>query len=321
MFVVLSIVVPVYNVEPYLAKCIESLLAQDIAKELYEIILVDDGSNDNGGKICDDYAARENNIRVFHQTNQGLSVARNTGILAARGTFIQFVDSDDYIESNVLSSLISIMTEYDLEVIRFRYRKVVEGQSVPTYSLKPGFAVEAMDGCTFLLKELGLSCYACQFLIKRDLILHNKILFKPGIIFEDTEWTPRLLQCTRRISSVPILVYNYLERAGSITQDKVEKVVQGLLSIIDDMKCQMETAQDVRWYKNMISHIVVAILTRVSVSLYDNRNYYLRLLDEKNIYPLSTFFSPKKVFSKIGLINLSPRLTCWLIHVRNCKLS
>ena len=127
MVVTLSIVVPVYNVEQYLVNCIESLIAQDIAKESYEIILVDDGSTDKGGKICDDFAAREDNIRVFHQTNQGLSVARNTGILAARGTFIQFVDSDDYLEPNVLSSIISIMTEFDLEVIRFRYRKVIEG--------------------------------------------------------------------------------------------------------------------------------------------------------------------------------------------------
>lgn len=321
MVVTLSIVVPVYNVEPYLAKCIESLLVQGIAKESYEIILVDDGSTDGGGKICDDFAARENNIRVIHQTNQGLSVARNTGVFAARGTFIQFVDSDDYLEPNVLSSLINIMTEYDLEIIRFRYRKVIEGQSVPTCSLPPAFVIEVMDGCTFLLKKLGLSCYACQFIVKRELILQNKILFKPGIIFEDTEWTPRLLRCTKRISDVPILVYNYLERAGSITQDKVERVVLGLLGILDDIKYQMETVQDVRWYKEMISHIVVSILTRVSVSLYDDRLFYLHLLDEKNIYPLSTFMSPRRLFSKIGLINLSPRLACWLIHVHNCRVS
>ena len=101
----LSIIVPIYNVAPYLRKCMDSLLAQDILD--YEIILVDDGSPDECPRICDAYAEKHSNIHVIHQENAGLSAARNTGVAKAQGDYIWFVDSDDYVEPNVLGVLMS----------------------------------------------------------------------------------------------------------------------------------------------------------------------------------------------------------------------
>lgn len=122
----LSIIVPIYKVEPYLRKCVDSLLVQDLSPEEYEIILVDDGSPDDCGKIADEYAARFSNVRGIHQENGGLSVARNTGIMTAQGKYIQFVDSDDYLEPDVLGSLVGRAERDDLDVLRFNYRNVNE---------------------------------------------------------------------------------------------------------------------------------------------------------------------------------------------------
>ena len=115
----LSIIVPVYNVEAFLSKCVDSLLAQDLPKEDYEVILVDDGSTDGSGALCDTLAAEHGNIRVIHQQNHGLSGARNAGIPAASGDYILFVDSDDYLCPDVLGTLVGLMESKELDILRF----------------------------------------------------------------------------------------------------------------------------------------------------------------------------------------------------------
>ncbi len=99
----ISIIVPVYKVEPYLRKCVDSILAQTFTD--FEVILVDDGSPDNSGKICDEYASKDSRVRVIHKENGGLSSARNAGIDVARGKYLGFVDSDDYIEKDMYELL------------------------------------------------------------------------------------------------------------------------------------------------------------------------------------------------------------------------
>lgn len=123
----LSIIVPVYNVAPYLRKCVDSLLAQDY--DNYEIILVDDGSTDDSWQIIQEYVSRfrgleDERIRGIHHENGGLSAARNTGIEAARGTYICFVDSDDYWEPSVLGKLMTQVDRNNLDVLRFGYQNV-----------------------------------------------------------------------------------------------------------------------------------------------------------------------------------------------------
>ena len=105
----LSVIVPIYNVENYLHKCIDSLLQQDLSADEYEIILVDDGSPDRCGEICDEYATKHSNVQVIHRENGGLGAARNSGIDVAQGIFVQFVDSDDYLEPMVLGTLVRKM--------------------------------------------------------------------------------------------------------------------------------------------------------------------------------------------------------------------
>ena len=110
-----SIIVPVYNVEKYLRRCIDSILRQTLTD--IEVILVDDGSFDSSGKICEEYARKDSGLRVIHQKNAGVAVARNTGLDIASGDYIAFVDSDDYIEPNMYQSMMQVANQYDCDVV------------------------------------------------------------------------------------------------------------------------------------------------------------------------------------------------------------
>ncbi len=206
----LSFIVPVYNVAPYLRKCVDSLLAQDY--DNYEIILVDDGSTDNSPQICDELAKRPL-IRVIHQENGGLSTARNTGITAAMGEYICFVDSDDYWEPNILGGLMAQVEHEQLDVLRFDYQnvrieaypqqcstdglrqsdraklftrkgkgedtskmisgeyEVFEPNKTPRYIDRKN---EIVDGVTYLNTRMGYACYAVMFILRREIILNLK---------------------------------------------------------------------------------------------------------------------------------------------------
>ena len=318
----LSIIVPIYNVEKYLPQCVESLLFQDLPSEEYEIILIDDGSPDRCGAICDKYASDHPHIKVIHRPNGGLSAARNTGIEVAQGRYVQFVDSDDYLEPNVLKFLVNKMEQDQLDVLRFNYQNVNDRYEVfePNKVSKPfvDYRDEVCDGLTFLNERLGYACYACQFMVRRELL--QTIPFKEGVYFEDTEWTPRLLLRADRVASTTLMVYNYLMRIGSITkstnEEKKKKLLNDELCLIDALKKQMAGVEDKRWFEGMIAQIALAIVGFVSKNFYANRKWYLRELLSKKIFPLSVYHSTPAARRKIQMANLSVGLLCLILHFR-----
>lgn len=316
----LSFIVPIYNVEPYLRKCVDSLLAQDYSD--YEIILVDDGSPDGCPKICDEYAAAHKNIRVVHRLNGGLSAARNSGIEVAKGEYICFVDSDDYWEPNVLSGLMAQIERDKLDVLRFKYQNVNELYEVYNpYKSDPfkgnDYSEVPTDGVSFLNSRFGTACYAVMFILRRELL--KGCLFTEGIYFEDTDWTPRMLSKANRIASIDTIVYNYLIRQGSITQaidnSKKKKVLDDKIRLIATMQQQAidmrKSGRYNRWYRDMISDTVVSIIGMLSVEFYAEKDAYMEQLKLLNIYPLA----PKTL--KARLINLSPRFAVELLHFKN----
>ncbi len=318
----LSVIVPVYKVEQYLPKCVDSLLCQDLPPEEYEIILIDDGSPDRCGAICDEYAAGHPHIKVIHRPNGGLSAARNTGIEVAQGQYVQFVDSDDYLEPNVLKFLVGKMEHNQLDVLRFNYQNVNGRYEVfePNKVSKPfvDYRDEVCDGLTFLNERLGFACYACQFMIRRELL--NDCRFKEGIYFEDTEWTPRLLLQAGRVTSSDLIVYNYLMRKGSITKSvgetKKKKVINDKLYLIDALKEQESNAYDKRWFEGMIAQTVLSVVSDVCSSFYAERYAYLHGLKQKNVFPLSSFHATPSAKKKIRLANVSLSLLCFLLHIK-----
>lgn len=340
----LSIIVPIYGVEEYLSKCVDSLLLQDLPASDYEIVLVDDGGHDRCPQICDDYAAEHDNIRVVHRPNGGLSAARNSGIEVAKGKYLMFVDSDDYIEPNVLGTLIAQAERDNLDVLRYRlqYVKLVESRDgtepvdseyevFNPYKKDPfignDYSEEPTDGVTFLNERMNTQCYAWQFVLRRTLVIGNwsmvndNCLFTPGIYFEDTDWTPRMLVRAKRVASTETVVYNYLMREGSITnavnRSKQKKVLEDKMRLVAEMQKQSQELQsqgkDNRWFARMIADVVISIMSILSTQFYDGRKEYLAKLETLSIYPIQS------KNAKARLINLSPRLAVELLHIKNHK--
>ena len=317
-----SIIVPIYNVEAFLKKCVDSLLAQDLPREDYEIILVDDGSTDGCGALCDTLAAAHSNIRVIHQKNRGLSGARNSGIPVATGEYVIFVDSDDYLEPNVLGELVKQMEDEDLDILRFNYQNVnMEGAVFePNKYSKPyvDYSDEVCDGITFLNERLGNACYAWQFMVKASILHQEGNGFQEGIYFEDVEWTPRILIQAGRVASTKTIVYNYLFRSDSIARntdtEKKRKSIRDKLFILEGFNGLERQMKDNRWLQSMRAHTALAILYTVGTFFYPERKEYIRALKEKVVFPLSTYHATRSAKRKICLANLSPSLVCWIYH-------
>lgn len=326
----LSIIVPIYNVEQYLRKCVDSLLAQDISSSEYEIILVDDGSLDACPQICDSYAAAHENIRVVHRPNGGLSAARNSGIEIGRGKYLMFVDSDDYIAPNVLKGLMAQVERDDLDVFRYRLQYVNPQYEVfNPYKTDPfmgnDYSEEPTDGVTFLNERMNTQCYAWQFVLRRTLVIGNwpmvndNCLFTPGIYFEDTDWTPRILVRAKRVASTETVVYNYLMREGSITnavnRNKQKKVLDDKMRLVAEMQKQSKELKEKglanRWFARMIADTVISIIGILSTQFYSERKEYLKQLKELDVYPIQSYTA------KARLVNLSPRLAVTMLHIKN----
>ena len=213
----ISIIVPVYKVEKYLHKCIDSILSQTFKD--FELILVDDGSPDNCGKICDEYAKRDNRIVVVHKENGGLGSARNRGIDIARGDYIGFVDSDDWIEIDMYEVLYNICDTYDCDIancssiIHFKDRTQINGGHKLTIHTRE----EAMK--TMLEGKLYDEVVWTK-LIKRELL--DELRFNENIIYEDTDFTYKVIDKADSIGCIGEAKYNYIKREGS-TMDKAIK--------------------------------------------------------------------------------------------------
>jgi glycosyltransferase involved in cell wall biosynthesis len=320
---ILSIIVPVYNVKAFLRKCVETLLDQDIEASDYEIILVDDGSTDDSGILCDELAAAHGNIRVIHQKNGGLSAARNTGIRAASGEYIQFVDADDYLNPCVLKGLLEQILAQRLDVLRYNYQNVNEKGKVfePNKVSRPfvNYSKEVCDGESFLTERLGFACYAWQFITKTEIVKND--LFTEGIYFEDIDWTPRILLKANRVASTSQVVYNYLFRTGSITRTpdhgKQKKKLEDRLFIIDSLQEQAKRSNEPVWFKGMISQIAISIVSAAGTDFYAERRAIIRTLRKKGIFPLSSFHATPAASRKIKIANISPALMCRLLHMKN----
>lgn len=326
----LSIIVPIYNVAPYLRKCVDSLFVQDISD--YEIILVDDGSTDNSGAIADEILNTHSQsqiancqIKVVHQLNGGLSAARNTGISLATGKYILFVDSDDYLQPNTLGTLLEQAEGDDLDVLRFRYQNVRESGEVfvPHEGMKTdynNYSSEPTDGLTFLNDRMWVQCYVVQFLVRAKIVRQE--LFTPCIYFEDTDWTPRMLLRAKRVASTDMVVYNYLWREGSITLSqnnvtKMRKQLEDKIAILGRLNEWGKTVNDRRWFDGMISGLVINIVGIIASRFYNERKQYIKQLKALNILPITTYHIAPRAQRKVKLINLSLNFAVWLLHIKS----
>ena len=323
----LSIIVPLYNSEKYLPKCIDSLLDQDIPQQEYEIILVDDGSPDGSKQLAEQYAALNANIIVLSQPNKGTSGARNTGIRQATGQYLYFVDPDDYILENSLRILLDKMDRDKLDVLRFGYQEVDEQYQL-TKSCKhperPDYSPGIMDGCTFMAKRLGVACYVWTFLYRTSLIKDNDIYFLEGDYFDDTPWLPRIFQKAGRVDSIDYCRHFYLIRGNSLVQalspQSIQKKIDGQVFLIKELSKQRDSTdskQARKWYRRMLAHCAISLLSLVGIHRPDARKEYIHYLRSHDVLPLSIRKTSVPNQCKAAMINISPDLFCRLIHIKS----
>lgn len=205
-----SIIIPVYNVEQYLSQCIESCINQTLND--IEIILIDDGSTDSSGKICDEYVNKDKRITVLHKINRGVGEARNDGIDLSKGEYIYFVDGDDYIQNNLIEKCIEFNTDFSFDILIFGYNKVDIANKVTKKKLPPfkrlfNVSKEKSELAKILSFGVGLSVW--DKLIKSDLIKKNKIRFDNKKRGEDYTFVVKCFNCSNQIISINNSLYNY----------------------------------------------------------------------------------------------------------------
>lgn len=231
-----SVIVPVYQVEAYLARCIDSILAQTFSD--YELILVDDGTKDGCPAIMQAYADRDGRIRQVHKANGGLSSARNAGLDIACGEYVAFVDADDYIAPTLLEDAVRAADAADAEQALFNYRLVVEGQEQGAYL---DFPDETID-----VDRLGLANYFYRYwmpyrhgqeawskLYRRSVIEENGLRFAPNdeIFAEDTLFSAMFLMHTHRIAALSTPYVSYVQRGDSLMGMKKPQLARRLMTL------------------------------------------------------------------------------------------
>ncbi len=217
-----SIILPIYNVAPYLARCIKSVLGQSFWD--YELILVNDGSTDRSPEICNSFGSRDQRIRVIHKENGGLSSARNAGFEMARGQYIWWVDSDDWITHNALEILYQASLQKNADVIKFNHIRVAQDALEHRSIVKPGFYSEKNQINEMLRTALtqtskfGLSAWANIY--RRDFLQNHQLTFTSERIVcsEDYLFNLKVLLLAERIAVIADPLYMYEQREGSLTQ-------------------------------------------------------------------------------------------------------
>lgn len=211
----ITVIVPIYNVEKYLRRCVDSILAQTYEK--LEIILVDDGSTDLSPQICDEYAKKDLRIRVIHKKNGGAADARNTGLENATGEFIGFVDSDDYIMPEMYEILYKACIEYGvpLSMCGRKVSSEIDGTVKSRFVVERPVKLTAEEAIESLLTDDLCDSSSCDKLYRRDLFI--QIRYPTGILFDDLNVTVRLFHCAGEMCHVGEALYVYVKRKGSIT--------------------------------------------------------------------------------------------------------
>lgn len=227
-----SVIIPVYKVEEYIYGCIES-----VSKQTYkniEIILVDDGSSDKSGMICDQFAQKDKRIQVIHKTNGGVSEARNFGIEKAKGDYITFVDSDDQIHPEMINYLVTGLEKFNVDISICGYRKVPEPvKEFEKLKVSNDWKVETGKSvCERMYKEDSSLVVVYKKMYKKD--LWEELRFPVGKIHEDEFITYRLFMNSKKISYAEDKLYYYLKREGSIMNRRYSAKRFDCLEAIDE---------------------------------------------------------------------------------------
>lgn len=311
--IMLSIVVPVYNVEKYLDRCLESIFSQNADKTQYEVIVVNDGSNDGSLQIAEDYLKQyPENYKIVSQPNGGLSAARNTGLKNARGKYVWFIDSDDFIDDGSLEEIVQNLAVEEVDILTFNYSHPHEDNDIvdKTETNKELKVYTNIDD----FFTTGFSTTAWSKVYRVDFMKSNNLHFLEGVIYEDQEFSPRSFFLAKKIKCSPLFSYNYFHRGNSITTQRRKDRSNNFIRIIDSLyefrkKHVSADQKNINvWFDNKIAFLVSQALK------FNDELGLFKTLKSKPYYPLTITdnLSSKDKF-KYKLINFNLKLYTLII--------
>lgn len=297
----ISIIVPVYNAKLSIHKCIKSILEQ--TNKNFELILVNDGSSDNSGEICDNYALKDNRVIVKHKQNQGVSSARNLGLEIATGEYIMFVDSDDWIEKRALEILIKHMAVNDSDTVIFGLikslvsnKKVIKSEYNGYYKKLEINMSDLMENFIYYLDSVGMQP-SWMYLFKASIISKHKLNFdEEMVLYEDFNFNLRYLKHCNKISFIPDALYHY-QISTSVNQlakrDKINivfdihMVCKSLLNLLQDYDVEGDVINQIYAYMlPMYTLCLKNIIIHKKSTNIRNKSEILKQLHEDDIFRL-----------------------------------
>ena len=270
---ILSIIIPMYKVEPFIEKCLNSCLCQDISKEEYEIVCVNDGSPDKSADIAKQIAKNNTNIRVIDRPNGGLSAARNTGIDNALGEYLFFVDSDDWIEANCLQKIVSVLNAEKPDVLCICAANVL-GYCLQRRMDYTGF--NSVSGPESMLTHTS-SCAPFQ-IVRKAHLCENNIRFFEGIYHEDVEYTPRMRYFAKKVSYLNDIIYYVYQNPNSITRTINVKKVYDVITVVAPHIHEFAEKYVDNKYRGVYNEIIASAINTVL-----SRNYPLGNADKQKV--------------------------------------
>jgi len=266
----ISIIVPVYNVEEYLEKCVDSIINQTYSN--IEIILVDDGSKDNSGKMCDELQAKDSRIKVIHKENGGLSDARNAGLKIATGDYIGFVDSDDYIEEDMFETLYKLSKEHNSDISIVSFNEIYKGKIIGVRNSKKLEKLNKIEAIRELLIDTKIQSYAWNKLFKKELF--NNIEFPTNKNFEDIATTLLLFEKANKVVLLEEPKYNYVRRDNSIVGIKSYKTYKDYLDVISSKYTYLDGKYEELDLWNAYNYVINMIWVYTIIVTFDLEELY-----------------------------------------------
>lgn len=302
----ITVIIPIYRVEEYLDRCIESIVNQTYGK--LEIILVDDGSPDKCPEICDEWASRDERIRVIHRNNGGLSAARNDGIRASTGEYLMFVDSDDYLELDACERLLNYAV--DVDIVIGEATIIINGKSYPSVhtNLKENYVYSGEEYAQMAIRKGEWFSASWYNFYRTEFLKSNGLFFMEGVLHEDIEYTPRLFLVAKTVKYLHFQFYNYIRRSDSITGNIGKKNFDDLMKIYESWyelnnnisNTKTKRAYDGALSKDFISACRIHKVRNIQFPVGINKKFLLKnALDIKEIIKTLCFIIAPNLYIRL----------------------
>lgn len=304
----LSIVIPIYNVEDYLERCLNSILQNEFKD--YEVLMIDDGTKDSSGLIADEYASKYENFHAFHKENGGLSDARNYGLKKASGEYVWFIDSDDYITSGSIDVFVQNEDKVKSDVYCFTIEKHSENNDIEYIEYTP--INGTMNGSEFLKFQYTKGTFrpeAWRNIYRRSLLVDHDLYFEKGILHEDDEWTPRVLVKASKVLVLKHSAYVYVVRGNSIMkQQSFNKHIESIKFMID------KYVENDFGFDSELRLLILDRMINNYISTFAKGDFF----NDKRYYLPYKFFKDKIAFSrtrvKVLIFCFNKKLFCKISH-------